>query len=212
MQFGFCFIHTYCLLFNITIPWGLFNPSTPWGLFNTNTSWDLFNTSTCWELFNPSTSGIGLALARFRFLNKERFASRKESLFKKVVLFVLQEMIATCVLFPTVSMICDPDYVNQTIAWLVSNNFCNFRWSLDHVAGFLLTFQSTFARYRAVFNKVFCQIINQSEVKPNSIMTYSQGKIFPCLAAVYSDWLIGLSTSVVIGQSDNIGLGFTTLS
>ena len=27
-------------------------------------------------------------------------------------------MIATSVLFPTVSMVCDPDYVNQTIAWL----------------------------------------------------------------------------------------------
>ena len=40
-----------------------------------------------------------------------------------VCLFVfLQEMIATCVLFPTVSMVCDPDYINQTIAWLVSGD------------------------------------------------------------------------------------------
>jgi len=31
-------------------------------------------------------------------------------------------MIATCVLFPTVSMICDSDYVNQTIAWLCQDS------------------------------------------------------------------------------------------
>ncbi|KAJ7371335.1 sorting nexin 13, partial [Desmophyllum pertusum] len=31
-------------------------------------------------------------------------------------------MIATCVLFPTVSMVCDPDYINQTIAWLCTDS------------------------------------------------------------------------------------------
>ena len=37
----------------------------------------------------------------------------------KTVRFFLREIIATSVLLPTVNMICDPDYVNQTISWLV---------------------------------------------------------------------------------------------
>eukprot|EP00111_Clytia_hemisphaerica_P023389 TCONS_00068881-protein len=36
----------------------------------------------------------------------------------KTVRFFLREIIATSVLLPTVNMICDPDYVNQTISWL----------------------------------------------------------------------------------------------
>ena len=37
----------------------------------------------------------------------------------KTVRFFLREIIATSVLLPTVNLLCDPDYVNQTISWLV---------------------------------------------------------------------------------------------
>lgn len=38
----------------------------------------------------------------------------------KTVRFFLREIIATSVLLPTVNMLCNPDYVNQTISWLVT--------------------------------------------------------------------------------------------
>ncbi|XP_073236247.1 sorting nexin-13-like isoform X3 [Porites lutea] len=41
-----------------------------------------------------------------------------EDFHNKPFRYFFREIIAICVLFPTVSMICDPDYVNQTIAWL----------------------------------------------------------------------------------------------
>ena len=58
--------------------------------------------------------------------------------------------------------------------------------------------------------------INQSEVKPKPIVTYSHAfsrawsglHVF----ASCSDWLIGLSASSVIGQSNYFGLNFTTLN
>lgn len=45
-----------------------------------------------------------------------------EDFHNKPFRYFFREMIATCVLFPTVSMICDPDYVNQTIAWLCKDS------------------------------------------------------------------------------------------
>lgn len=41
-----------------------------------------------------------------------------EDFHNKTVRFFLREIIATSVLLPTVNMLCDPDYVNQTISWL----------------------------------------------------------------------------------------------
>lgn len=43
-----------------------------------------------------------------------------EDFHNKTVRFFLREIIASSVVLPTVNMICDPDYVNQTISWLVS--------------------------------------------------------------------------------------------
>jgi len=43
-----------------------------------------------------------------------------EDFHNKIVRFFLREIIATSVLLPTVNMLCDPDYINQTISWLVS--------------------------------------------------------------------------------------------
>ena len=51
----------------------------------------------------------------------------------------------------------------------------------------------------------------ESEVKPKPIVTYSQAfsRAWQLLNvfASNSDWLIGLSVSVVIGQSDYVGFG-----
>ena len=64
--------------------------------------------------------------------------------------------------------------------------------------------------------KISRHFLNQSEVKPKPIVTCSHAfsrtwrrlHVF----ALSSDWFIGLSTSVVIGQSDYFGFGFTTLN
>ena len=61
-------------------------------------------------------------------------------------------------------------------------------------------------------------IINQSEVKPKPIMTYSHAFSRACcrlhVFALNSDWFVGLSSSVLIGQrvgqSDCFGFGFVT--
>lgn len=45
-----------------------------------------------------------------------------EDFHNKPFRYFFREIIATCVLFPTVSMVCDPDYVNQTIAWLCQDS------------------------------------------------------------------------------------------
>lgn len=45
-----------------------------------------------------------------------------EDFHNKPFRYFFREMIATCVLFPMVSMVCDPDYVNQTIAWLCKDS------------------------------------------------------------------------------------------
>lgn len=45
-----------------------------------------------------------------------------EDFHNKPFRYFFREMIATCVLFPTVSMICDPDYINQTLAWLCKDS------------------------------------------------------------------------------------------
>lgn len=34
--------------------------------------------------------------------------------------FILREMFSNCVVLPLVSMVSDPDYINQAIIWLVS--------------------------------------------------------------------------------------------
>jgi len=41
-----------------------------------------------------------------------------EDFHNKSIRYFLREVIATSVILPTVNMICDPDYVNQTISWL----------------------------------------------------------------------------------------------
>ena len=51
--------------------------------------------------------------------------------------------------------------------------------------------------------KISCSFINQSEVKPKPILT--------CLHTFSRAWFIGLSASVVIGQSDFYSFGFKTL-
>ena len=43
-----------------------------------------------------------------------------EDFHNKTFRYFLREIIATSVLLPTVNLMCDPDYVNQTISWLVS--------------------------------------------------------------------------------------------
>lgn len=45
-----------------------------------------------------------------------------EDFHNKPFRYFFREMIASCVLFPTVSMICDADFVNQTIAWLCKDS------------------------------------------------------------------------------------------
>ncbi|CAH3124187.1 unnamed protein product [Pocillopora meandrina] len=45
-----------------------------------------------------------------------------EDFHNKPFRYFFREMIATCVLFPTVSMICDPDFINQTLAWLCKDS------------------------------------------------------------------------------------------
>ena len=40
----------------------------------------------------------------------------------------LQEIIAVSVLLPTVELVCDPDYINQTVSWLVSMPSLRFSW------------------------------------------------------------------------------------
>ncbi|XP_068670390.1 sorting nexin-13-like isoform X2 [Montipora foliosa] len=45
-----------------------------------------------------------------------------EDFHNKPFRYFFREMIATCVLFPMVSMICDADYINQTIAWLCEDS------------------------------------------------------------------------------------------
>ena len=64
--------------------------------------------------------------------------------------------------------------------------------------------------------KISRHFLDQSEVKPKPIVTYShafsrawrQLHVF----ASSSDWFIGLFTTVVIGQGNYFGFGFTTLS
>ena len=63
--------------------------------------------------------------------------------------------------------------------------------------------------------KISRHFLNQSEVKPKPLATYSYAlsrawhgrRVF----ASSSDWFIGLFTTVVIGQSNYFGFGFTTL-
>lgn len=43
-----------------------------------------------------------------------------EDFHSKTIRLFLREIIATSVILPTVNLICDPDYVNQAISWLVS--------------------------------------------------------------------------------------------
>ena len=63
--------------------------------------------------------------------------------------------------------------------------------------------------------KISRHILNQSEVKPNPIVTRSHTfSRALCRLQVFAscfDWFTGLSVSFVIGQSDNFGLGFTIL-
>ena len=58
--------------------------------------------------------------------------------------------------------------------------------------------------------------LNQSEVKPKPIMTclhaFSRAWHRRDVFALRSDWLMGLSASVVVGPSDYFGFGFTTLN
>ena len=55
--------------------------------------------------------------------------------------------------------------------------------------------------------KLSRHFLDQSEVKPKPIVIYSHGRhVF----ASSSDWFIGLFTTVVIGQSNYFGFGFTT--
>ena len=57
--------------------------------------------------------------------------------------------------------------------------------------------------------------LNQSEVKPKPMVTFSHAFSRACcrlhVFAASSDWFIGLSASVVIGQGNYFGFGFTTL-
>ena len=63
--------------------------------------------------------------------------------------------------------------------------------------------------------KISRHFLNQSEVKPKPIVTYSHAfsrawhgrHVF----VSSSDWFTGLFTTVVIGQSNYFGFGFTTL-
>ena len=43
-----------------------------------------------------------------------------EEFHNKNIRYFLREVIAASVFLPTVNMICDPDYVNQTVSWLVN--------------------------------------------------------------------------------------------
>lgn len=48
-----------------------------------------------------------------------------EDFHNKTIRYFLREVIAASVLLPTVNLISDPDYVNQTISWLVRKTlFC----------------------------------------------------------------------------------------
>ena len=67
------------------------------------------------------------------------------------------------------------------------------------------------AKYRLSLQKIW----NQSKVKPKPIVTYSHvsSRAWRRLHVLTSSsgWFIGLSASLVIGQSNYFGFGFTTL-
>ena len=62
--------------------------------------------------------------------------------------------------------------------------------------------------------KISDHFLNQSEVKPKPIATYlhvfSRAWRRLHVSALRSDWYIGLSASIVVGQSDYFGFGFTS--
>ena len=63
--------------------------------------------------------------------------------------------------------------------------------------------------------KISRHFLNQSEVKPNPIVTFSHA-FSRALRQLYVfalsfDWFTGLSVSFVIGQRSYFGFGFTTL-
>ena len=68
----------------------------------------------------------------------------------------------------------------------------------------------------ALLRFVMGQIISCHVFKPKPIVTYSHAFSRTCrcphVFASSSDWFIGLSASVVIGQSNYFGSGFTTLN
>ena len=88
-------------------------------------------------------------------------------------------------------------------------------------SGFQLSVARKFAtalvlHYYALWlaKKFLRRFLDQSELKPKRIVTcshaFSRAWRRLHVFASSSDWFIGLSASVVIGQSDNFGFGFTT--
>ena len=67
-----------------------------------------------------------------------------------------------------------------------------------------------------ISQQITCHFLNQSAAKPKPIVPYSHAfsrasrrlHIFDSI----SDWFIALFASVVIGQSNYFGFGFTTLN
>ena len=73
-----------------------------------------------------------------------------------------------------------------------------------------------FALLRSVIGlKTSRHFLNQSEVKPKPIATYSRTSSRPsCRLPVFAssfDWFAGLSVSFMIGKNDYFGFRFTTL-
>ena len=72
-------------------------------------------------------------------------------------------------------------------------------------SGFQLTVESNFAIALALHCCTLCHFLDQSEVKPKPIVTYLHALSCSWLQlpvlSTSSDWFIGLSESVVIGES-----------
>ena len=66
------------------------------------------------------------------------------------------------------------------------------------------------------FEKLSLHFLNQSDAKLKPIMTWSHAFSRACrglhVFALSSDWFLVLFLSVVIGQSDCFGFGFTTFN
>ena len=85
---------------------------------------------------------------------------------------------------------------------------CIYLWDLWFSGFQLLRF--------VIGQKISRHFLDQSEVKPKPNVTcshaFSRAWRRSHIFASRSDWFIGLSASVVIGQSNYFGFGFTTLS